>query len=97
MMMPNTADKLVERKTNRMRDFVDVAGPLGVTHFMMLSQTSAAANVNMRLARVPHGPTLYFKVKKYTLSKDVQHLQKRPMDLAVRRNAPSSTGLTALT
>lgn len=83
------------RKKNVLKDFVAVAGPLGVTHFMIFSKTTT--NINMvrshqtkktfvifclpvpllilwhvffffffpkRLARLPKGPTLTFKVLK---------------------------------
>ncbi|GAB5587144.1 rRNA-binding ribosome biosynthesis protein [Umbelopsis nana] len=76
MMEPNTATNLKERKTNRLRDFVMVAGQLGVSHFMIFSRTEKGTN--MRIARVPRGPTLTFKVEQYSLSKDVLTLQRSP-------------------
>ncbi|KAF9419741.1 hypothetical protein BGZ94_009320 [Podila epigama] len=76
LMEPNTATKLRERKNNRLRDFVAVAGPLGVTHFVILSRTENATN--MRIARVPRGPTLSFQVKTYSLAKDIASMQKAP-------------------
>ncbi|KAF9923626.1 hypothetical protein BGZ67_009727 [Mortierella alpina] len=76
LMEPNTATKLRERKNNRLRDFVAVAGPLGVTHFVILSRTDHGTN--MRIARVPRGPTLSFQVKTYSLAKDIAAMQKAP-------------------
>eukprot|EP00960_Hanusia_phi_P040894 754715-Hanusia_phi.AAC.1 len=32
----------------------------------------------LRLAKMPRGPTLYFKVEEYTLSKDIAASQRRP-------------------
>ncbi|XP_061557187.1 suppressor of SWI4 1 homolog [Phycodurus eques] len=69
VMEPYTAEHLKVRKKNVLKDFVAVAGPIGVTHFMIFGKTPAG--VTMRLARLPKGPTLYFKVLKYTLVKDV--------------------------
>uniref|UniRef100_A0AAQ4RUV0 Peter pan homolog n=1 Tax=Gasterosteus aculeatus aculeatus TaxID=481459 RepID=A0AAQ4RUV0_GASAC len=69
VMEPFTAESLKVRKKNVLKDFVAVAGPLGVTHFMIFSRTPSS--VNMRLARLPKGPTLHFKVLKYSLVKDV--------------------------
>uniref|UniRef100_A0A8C3AYN4 Peter pan homolog n=2 Tax=Cyclopterus lumpus TaxID=8103 RepID=A0A8C3AYN4_CYCLU len=69
VMEPFTAESLKVRKKNVLKDFVAVAGPLGVTHFMMFSKTPSCTN--MRLARLPKGPTLNFRVLKYTLVKDV--------------------------
>ncbi|KAF9927087.1 hypothetical protein FBU30_003511 [Linnemannia zychae] len=76
LMEPNTATKLRERKNNRLRDFVAVAGPLGVTHFVILSRTEHSTN--LRIARVPRGPTLSFQVKTYSLAKDIIAMQKSP-------------------
>ncbi|KAM8824448.1 suppressor of SWI4 1 homolog [Synchiropus picturatus] len=69
IMQPYTAESLKARKKNAMKDFVAIAGPLGVTHFMIFSKTPTT--INMRLARLPKGPTLHFRVLKYTLVKDV--------------------------
>uniref|UniRef100_F6Z910 Peter pan homolog (Drosophila) n=1 Tax=Ciona intestinalis TaxID=7719 RepID=F6Z910_CIOIN len=76
VMEPFTASKLKVRKKNVLKDFVAVAGPLGVTHFISFSKTTSG--VNMRLARLPKGPTLHFKVLKYSLSKDVVSSVKKP-------------------
>ncbi|KKK17520.1 hypothetical protein P175DRAFT_0488038 [Aspergillus ochraceoroseus IBT 24754] len=77
MMEPDTAVRLKERKTNRLRDFTTMAGPLGVTHLLLFSK-SATGNTNMRLALTPRGPTLNFKVENYSLCRDVEKALKRP-------------------
>lgn len=59
-----------------MRDFVHVASPLGVTHFMIMSSTKTAPY--LRLARSPHGPTLTFKIHAYSLAADIARTQSRP-------------------
>ncbi|XP_077590373.1 suppressor of SWI4 1 homolog [Stigmatopora nigra] len=69
VMEPYTAENLKVRKKNVLKDFVSVAGPMGVTHFMIFNKTTNG--VNLRVARLPKGPMLYFKVLKYTLVKDV--------------------------
>ncbi|KAI3359695.1 hypothetical protein L3Q82_014078, partial [Scortum barcoo] len=69
VMEPYTAESLKIRKKNVLKDFVAIAGPLGVTHFMIFSKTPST--INMRLARLPRGPMLHFRVLKYTLVKDV--------------------------
>ncbi|KAM7387119.1 hypothetical protein PAMA_009644 [Pampus argenteus] len=75
VMEPYTAETLKVRKKNVLKDFVAIAGPLGVTHFMIFSKTPSS--VNMRLARLPKGPMLHFKVLKYTLVKDVVSTLKK--------------------
>ena len=77
MMEPDTASRLKERKSNRLRDYLTMAGPLGVTHLMLFSR-SETGNTNMRLALTPRGPTLHFQVEKYSLCKDVRKALKHP-------------------
>ena len=54
-----------------------MAGPLGVTHFMLFSK-SETGNTNLRMALTPRGPTLHFKVESYSLCRDVEKSMKRP-------------------
>ncbi len=75
MMEPGTASRLKERRSNRLRDYTAMAGPLGVSHLLLFSR-SATGNTNLRLALTPRGPTLHFRVEKYSLSKDVKKAQK---------------------
>ncbi|XP_034046402.1 suppressor of SWI4 1 homolog [Thalassophryne amazonica] len=75
LMEPYTAKSLKVRKKNVLKDFVTVAGPLGVTHFVVFSKTTSS--INMRLARLPKGPTLHFRVVKYSLVKDVVSALKK--------------------
>ncbi|TKA50113.1 hypothetical protein B0A53_06477, partial [Rhodotorula sp. CCFEE 5036] len=104
VLEPNTATRLKERKANRLRDYVSMSGPLGVTHLAVFSQppTSNATipsetianetaeqraerslvegttTVNLRLIRLPRGPTLSFKVLRYSLASDVLRMARRP-------------------
>ena len=77
LMEPATASRLKERRNNKLRDYTTMAGPLGVTHLLLFSR-SENGNTNMRLAITPRGPTLHFRVEKYSLCKDIQKSQKRP-------------------
>ncbi|GAA6003887.1 Brix domain-containing protein [Rhodotorula paludigena] len=115
VLEPNTATRLRERKANRLRDYVSMSGPLGVTHLMVFSQPSTSSipvpstssnpdggddpdardgetaaeraersllegttTVNLRLIRLPRGPTLSFKVLRYSLAADVLRMARRP-------------------
>nr|XP_030735478.1 suppressor of SWI4 1 homolog isoform X2 [Globicephala melas] len=69
VMEPLTATRLQIRKKNSLKDCVAVAGPLGVTHFLILSKTETS--VYFKLIRLPGGPTLTFRINKYTLVRDV--------------------------
>lgn len=74
-MEPFTATSLKVRKKNSLKDFVAVAGPLGVTHFLIFTKTEA--NVNFKFVRLPRGPTLHFRVTQYSLVKDIISSLKR--------------------
>lgn len=77
MMEPNTAVRLKERRSNRLRDYTAMAGPLGVSHLLLFSR-STTGNTNLRLAVTPRGPTMHFRVERYSLSKDIAKAQKHP-------------------
>ena len=77
MMEPGTASRLKERRSNRLRDYTAMAGPLGVSHLLLFSR-STTGNTNLRLALTPRGPTLHFRIEQYSLSKDVRKAQKHP-------------------
>jgi len=77
VMEPGTASRLKERRANKLRDYTTMCGPLGVTHLLLFSR-SDSGNTNLRIALTPRGPTLHFRVERYSLSKDVQKAQRRP-------------------
>ncbi|DBA03702.1 TPA: hypothetical protein N0F65_004119 [Lagenidium giganteum] len=91
VMAPYTADKLREKRKNTLKDFVHVAAPLGVTHFIFF--TSTENNTNLKLARIPRGPTLSFKVVNYSLMRHLHSVHKRPVDMSL---ALKSTPLVVL-
>eukprot|EP00931_Biecheleriopsis_adriatica_P017709 TRINITY_DN1259_c0_g1_i2.p1 TRINITY_DN1259_c0_g1~~TRINITY_DN1259_c0_g1_i2.p1 ORF type:complete len:449 (+),score=97.78 TRINITY_DN1259_c0_g1_i2:93-1439(+) len=76
VMMPNCAKSLRESKNNRVEDFVAVASHYNVTHLIIFTATKAATY--LKLARLPQGPTLTFKVDSFTLAREVRAAQKRP-------------------
>ncbi|RDX79343.1 Peter Pan-like protein, partial [Mucuna pruriens] len=76
LMLPYTALSLREKKRNNLRDFLNVAGPMGVTHFLILSKT--ATSPYLRVATTPQGPTLTFKIHEYSLAADIARSQLHP-------------------
>ncbi|KAJ6803662.1 peter Pan-like protein [Iris pallida] len=76
LMLPHTAVKLKEKKRNNLKDFQNVAGPLGVTRFLILSNPKIMPH--LRVARTPQGPTLSFEIRDYALATDVARSQTRP-------------------
>uniref|UniRef100_J3S126 Suppressor of SWI4 1-like protein n=1 Tax=Crotalus adamanteus TaxID=8729 RepID=J3S126_CROAD len=75
VMEPYTATSLKAQKKNSLKDFVTIAGPLGVTHFLVFTKNTTS--INFRLLRLPGGPTLTFRVIQYSLIKDVVSSLKR--------------------
>lgn len=65
-----------ESKRNTIKDFLQVAGPLGVTNFLVFSASELAPYI--RIARTPRGPTLTFKIGEYSLAADVANAQAKP-------------------
>ena len=81
IMQPHTAIKLKERKSNKLKDFVVMCGPLGVTHLFMFTQSEKTGNVSLKIARTPQGPTVTFQVLDYSLGRDIKNFLKRPKSL----------------
>jgi ribosome biogenesis protein SSF1/2 len=76
VMEPNTATHLKEKEKNKTKDFVAIAAQLSVTHMLVVSESESS--VNFKVGRLPRGPTVYFKIESFSLSKDVLALQKNP-------------------
>ncbi|XP_050839972.1 suppressor of SWI4 1 homolog isoform X2 [Serinus canaria] len=75
VLEPYTARSLQVRRSNSLRDLLAVAGPLGVTQFLALSKSQSG--INLKLFRLPGGPTLTFKVLQYSLVRDVVSALRR--------------------
>ena len=76
VMSPNTAQALRARKTNKLRDFVDVAGELNVSFFLIVSATDKSSY--LRVVRTPQGPTLTFRINSYSLASDLSATLRKP-------------------
>lgn len=61
-----------------MKDYATVAGQLGVTHLLFISQT--ALNSILRIGKYPDGPTMHFKITRFSLCSHVRSQQKRPFN-----------------
>ncbi|KAF5286598.1 hypothetical protein FQR65_LT12507 [Abscondita terminalis] len=77
VMEPFTAKSLQEHKKNTIKDFVAVAGLLHVTHLCIFSQTQFG--MYFKVARLPRGPTLTFKIHEFSLAKDVVSSLKKQL------------------
>lgn len=70
VMEPYTASNIKVRPSNVVKDFVNVAGLLHVSHFCLFTKTELGPY--LKLSRFPRGPTLTLRVRDYTLAKDVR-------------------------
>uniref|UniRef100_T1J3I8 Brix domain-containing protein n=1 Tax=Strigamia maritima TaxID=126957 RepID=T1J3I8_STRMM len=77
VMEPYTASQLKVLRTNALKDFIAVSGVLNVSHMVMFTKSSIG--VYMRIIRLPHGPTLTFRVMSYSSTRDVISALKRPL------------------
>jgi ribosome biogenesis protein SSF1/2 len=94
MMEPHTATNLKERKENKLKDFVHVAGPLGTAgarsrrppppHTLapgvshFLLLSATERARYLRIAKSPRGPTLTWRVAAYAHTSDVAASHARP-------------------
>ncbi|POW09699.1 hypothetical protein PSHT_09026, partial [Puccinia striiformis] len=74
-----------ERKSNKFKDFLAMAGPLSVTHIIMSTakqlenqagETEMISNLNLKIYKVPRGPTLTFKILRFSLMIDILNADK---------------------
>jgi len=86
-MSPYTAMNLEEDAKNRkltLRQYTQhLALPMGVSHILAFSQSDS--RLNLRLARTPEGPTLSFRVTRFSLNRHIKATQRRP----IAQNTPS--------
>ncbi|XP_075263107.1 suppressor of SWI4 1 homolog [Convolutriloba macropyga] len=69
VMSPYTASNLKTTSKNVLKDYVAIAGPLQVSHLIILSQTKVSPV--MKIARLPQGPTVYFRINSFSTIGDV--------------------------
>ncbi|PIL23865.1 hypothetical protein GSI_13616 [Ganoderma sinense ZZ0214-1] len=84
VMEPNTASRLrlqvKERAKNKLKDFLTMAPPLGVTHLLAFTLTDVAPS--MRIVRLSAGPTLSFRIERYSLVKDMINSSRRARSMS---------------
>jgi len=78
VMKPNTAVGLKERHANKLKDFLTVAGPLKISHIVAFSQSEI--HTQMRIMKLPRGPTITFRVQQYALMYNIIRMYKRRMN-----------------
>ena len=69
LLAPFTFPKLRVRSNNKLKDFLQVATPLGAKMLMLVR--CSLDKMTLELTRFPRGPTLYFNVHRFATIKDV--------------------------
>ncbi|KAH8117234.1 Brix-domain-containing protein [Phellopilus nigrolimitatus] len=86
VMEPNTASRLKERTRNKLKDYLTLAPALHVTHLIALTLTSVAPS--LRMVRLSAGPTLTFRIERYSLAKDILNTKKRARSMGLEYLTP---------
>lgn len=75
------------QKKNTLKDFVSVSSAMKVSHMVIF--TNSEIGPYLRIARLPQGPTLMFRIHNYSLSRDVlSSLKKQMTNKKLFTNAP---------
>ncbi|KAJ7074224.1 Brix domain-containing protein [Mycena amicta] len=86
VMEPNTASRLRERSRNKLKDYLTLAPALQVTHLMAFTLTDVAPS--MRIVRLSSGPTLSFRIERYSLMKDILNTSRRARSIGLEYLSP---------
>lgn len=91
VMLPYTAVNFKEDPKNRKHTLStyakELAMPMGVSHILAVSQNTE--HLNLRLARVPEGPTMTFRITQFSLVKHVRSIQRRPYtSVGIHQHSP---------
>jgi ribosome biogenesis protein SSF1/2 len=68
-MYPYTAINLKESKVNSIKDFLSIVDVYGLSHMLMVTKTDKRSY--LRLAKMPRGPTITFRLEDYCLGADL--------------------------
>ncbi|KAG6817082.1 hypothetical protein H0H87_012850 [Tephrocybe sp. NHM501043] len=81
VMEPNTASRLKERNRNKLKDYLTMAPALQVTHLLAFTLTDIAPS--LRIVRLSAGPTLSFRIERYSLMKDILNTSRRARSIGM--------------
>lgn len=75
-----------ERTRNKLKDYIVLAPALHVTHLLAFTLTDVAPS--LRIIRLPGGPTLSFRVERYSLVNDVLSSARRAKSIGLEYLSP---------
>lgn len=77
MLEPYTATNLRVTRRNVLKDITAVAGVFHVTHLWIISRSSK--NIFLRIAGLPAGPTIKFKISRFATIRDIRRFTSKPV------------------
>lgn len=86
VLEPNTASRLKERTRNKLKDYLVLAPTLQVTHLLAFTLTPIAPS--LRIVRLSDGPTLSFRIERYSLIKDILNTSRRARSVGMEYLSP---------
>lgn len=75
-----------ERNRNKLKDYLTLAPTLHVTHLLAFTMTPIAPS--LRIIRLSAGPTLSFRVERYSLIKDIANTSRRARSIGMEYLSP---------
>ena len=75
-----------ERTRNKLKDYIVLAPALQVTHLLAFTLTDVAPS--LRVIRLPGGPTLSFRIERYSLVKDILSSVRRVKSVGLEYLSP---------
>jgi len=77
---------LQERSRNKLKDFLTMGPALHVSHIMAFTLTPLAPS--LRVVKLSDGPTLSFRIERYSLMKDVMNTSRRAHSVGMEYLSP---------
>ena len=85
-MEPNTASRLRERTRNKLKDYLVMAPALNVSHLLAFTLTPKAPS--LRIVRLANGPTLSFRIERYSLMRDLLSSKRHSRSVGMEYLSP---------
>lgn len=81
-----------ERTRNKLKDYLVLGPALEVTHLLAFSLTPKAPT--FRIIRLPAGPSLNFRIERYSLAKDIMNSKRRKRSIGLEYLTPPLVCIT---
>ena len=75
-----------ERARNKLKDFLTMGPALSVSHLLAFTLTALAPS--LRIVKLSDGPTLSFRIERYSLMKDLLRTSKRSRSVGMEYLSP---------